>query len=448
MRRLIALRPTSPFRGPAMDHRWIADRMSTFDSSGIRKVFDLASQLTDPIDLSIGQPDFDVPEAIRQAAVDAIQSGQNGYALTQGMPVLRERLQQQVDERFDHPDRKLFVTSGTSGGLMLALMSLVNPGDEVIIFDPFFVMYPALVGVVGGDSPYTWIRTPIFGSTSIGFERPLPTVPKRSWSTARPIRRVPSRQRPTLQPWRSWAAERNVALISDEIYRDFCYDEPFRSPAEHNPETIVIDGFSKSYAMTGWRLGFAHGPAAVIDQMIKLQQYSFVCAPHPFQLAAAAALDVDMQSHFDAYRGKRDRLVAGLEADFHFTAPGGAFLFVFGSSLGHGNRVRHGMYFRGVVGDSRQRPSAAPTRTSGCLMPPRTKPSIAASRCSRGWPAVGRIRPPDRSSAWPPALGRNGCSQKKSPGGHDVAPGLGCIERGLEFPAGSRSAVRAPHPQA
>jgi aspartate aminotransferase/aminotransferase len=114
-------------------------------------------------------------------------------------------------------------------------------------------------------------------------------------------------------------------LLSDEIYRLFCYDRPFVSPARFNPRTLVLDGFSKSYGMTGWRLGFCHGPAAVIDEMIKLQQYTFVCAPQPMQWAGAAALDIDMSRHIADYRRKRDLLVAGLADRFELTTPGGAF---------------------------------------------------------------------------------------------------------------------------
>ncbi len=132
------------------------------------------------------------------------------------------------------------------------------------------------------------------------------------------------------------AAERNIALISDEIYRRFCYlpsppgrgqgeGAGFVSPAKFNPNTIVIDGFSKSYAMTGWRVGFVHGPAAVIDEMIKLQQYTFVCAPQPAQWAAIAALGLDMQSHIDTYRFKRDTLIEGLKDLYEIAQPEGAF---------------------------------------------------------------------------------------------------------------------------
>jgi aspartate aminotransferase/aminotransferase len=122
------------------------------------------------------------------------------------------------------------------------------------------------------------------------------------------------------------AAKHNIALVSDEIYREFCYDAPLVSAAKWNEQTIVVDGFSKTYGVTGWRLGFMHGPSAVIDKMTMLQQYTFVCAPHPLQWAAIAALDVDMSEYIAAYRRKRDRVVAGLaEAGYKVVQPGGAF---------------------------------------------------------------------------------------------------------------------------
>ena len=129
---------------------WLAERNKSFDSSGIRKVFDLAAQLDDPINLSIGQPDFEVPDEVKQACVDAVQSGLNGYTPTQGIGALVEKLQANIDERWGHEDRKVFVTSGTSGALLLAMFALVDPGDEVIIFDPYFVMYEPLIRLVQG----------------------------------------------------------------------------------------------------------------------------------------------------------------------------------------------------------------------------------------------------------------------------------------------------------
>ncbi len=307
-----------------MSQSWIADRTRAFDSSGIRKVFDLASKMKDPINLSIGQPDFDVPEPVRVACIDAIQSRKNGYALTQGMPVLRDKLQAKVDAEYGHADRKLFVSSGTSGGLVLSMLSIVNPGDEVIVFDPFFVMYEPLVSLVGGRP----VLIDTYPDFHIDLNKVADAITPRTKlillnSPANPTGVVNGEEE--IRGLAELAAERDVALVSDEIYRDFCYDQPFVSPARFNERTIVIDGFSKSHAMTGWRLGFVHGPAAVIDTMIKLQQYTFVCAPQPVQWAGATAMDVDMSDHVAVYRRKRDMLYQGLADLYELVQPGGAF---------------------------------------------------------------------------------------------------------------------------
>ena len=119
-------------------HPWIADRTASFDSSGIRKVFDLAAKLKDPINLSIGQPHFDVPAEVQDAAIDAIRGGKNAYSVTQGIGPLREALTAEIAAKYPHEDREVFVSSGTSGGLMLAALSMVNPGDEVIFFGSVF----------------------------------------------------------------------------------------------------------------------------------------------------------------------------------------------------------------------------------------------------------------------------------------------------------------------
>lgn len=303
---------------------WIANRTAAFDSSGIRKVFNLASQLEDPINLSIGQPDFDVPEPVQEALIEAVQSGKNGYALTQGMPVLKEPLQRQITAEYGHSDRDVFVSSGTSGGLVLTLFSLVNPGEEVILFDPFFVMYAPLVELVGGQP----VLIDTYPDFRIDLNRVAEAITPRTKlillnSPANPTGVTATAEE--IQGLATLAEERDIALVSDEIYRQFCYDEPFVSPARFNERTIVIDGFSKSYAMTGWRVGFVHGPAEIIDTMVKLQQYSFVCAPQPAQWAAAAALEVNIQGSIDAYRRKRDRIYEGLRDDYDLTHPGGAF---------------------------------------------------------------------------------------------------------------------------
>ncbi len=307
-----------------MSISWIADRTKAFDSSGIRKAFDLANQLEDPINLSIGQPDFDVPERVRDACVDAVQSRKNGYALTQGMPVLREKLQAQIDADYGHDDRKVFVCSGTSGGLMLSMMSLVNPGDEVIVFDPFFVMYEPLISLVHGCT----VSIDTYPDFRIDLNKVADAITPRTKlillnSPANPTGVVATPDE--IRGLGELAEKHNVALLSDEVYRQFCYDEPFLSPTTVNERTIVIDGFSKSHAMTGWRLGYVHGPGEVIDTMIKIQQYTFVCAPQPAQWAGAVAVDVDIGPYVAAYRRKRDMIVAGLSDVYELVNPGGAF---------------------------------------------------------------------------------------------------------------------------
>jgi aspartate aminotransferase/aminotransferase len=303
---------------------WIAERTLAFDSSGIRKVFALAATMKNPINLSIGQPDYDVPEPIKDAACESIRSGKNMYSPTQGIAPLIDKLQQDVQSRYKHEDRSLFISSGTSGGLVLAMLSLVNPGDEVIVFDPYFVMYVPLIQLVGG--------VPVLIDTYPDFKIDIDKVrsaitPKtklvlfNSPSNPTGVTATPQEVRGVAE----LCLEKGIALISDEIYSAFHFGEPTPSPAEFNPQTIVIDGFSKTYAMTGWRLGFVHGPSAIIQTMTKLQQYTFVCAPTPLQHASLAALDFDMSNYYANYEKKRDRIVEGLRGYYEFVQPGGAF---------------------------------------------------------------------------------------------------------------------------
>ena len=302
----------------------ISKRAGAFDSSGIRKVFDLAARLTDPINLSIGQPDFEMPPAAREAAKAAIDAGRNGYTPTQGIAALRERLENDVRRELGQPDRRLCVTSGSSGALVLALMSLVDPGDEVIIFEPAFVMYRPLVEFLGGRC--------VAIDTSPTFQIDLDQVA----AAITPATRVILLNTPanptgvvaladTVRDLARLAEQRGVTLISDELYRSYCYDAPFASPALHSESVVVIDGFSKSHAMTGWRVGWVHGPKPVVDACTMLQQYTFVCAPQVGQWAAVAAIDCPMDLPLAECRRKRDKLMAGLHDHYRFVQPGGAF---------------------------------------------------------------------------------------------------------------------------
>ena len=307
-----------------MSERWIADRMHHIDASGIRKVFDLVAKMKDPINLSIGQPHFDTPDVIKDALFDAVRSGKNAYSQSQGIAPLRDRLQQQVQQELGHSDREVFVASGTSGGLMLALMTLVDPGDEVITFDPFFVMYKHLTTMAGGKT----VLVDTYPDFRIDLDKVRAAITSRTKvilfnSPSNPTGVVATEAE--MRGLAELAREKDIALISDEIYRAFCYDGPFISPAKWNDQTLVIDGFSKSHSMTGWRLGFVHGPAHVIQQMIKLQQFTFVCAPHPVQWAGVAALDYDIVPFLDEYREKRDFMVRELSGLYELAPAGGAF---------------------------------------------------------------------------------------------------------------------------
>jgi aspartate/methionine/tyrosine aminotransferase len=312
----------------------IADRMRLLDASGIRKVFDLAAKMTDPINLSIGQPDFDVPEPVKRQAIDAIRAGQNKYTQTQGTVELRQAVAAACAEEFGWADpfadgeaagdRLYLITSGVSGALLLTMLTLVDPGDEVIFADPYFAMYSHLVNLVGGR--------PVLVDTYPDFRpdvnRIADAITDRTRmlminSPANPTGAVYTEQE--LRDIAELAGRHELLVLSDEIYNLFCYDEPFVSMASLYENTLLMRGFSKSYAMTGWRMGWCTGPGPIIEKMTMLQQYSFVCAPSMAQAGAIAALSADVSRHAAAYRRKRDMVVDALGERFGLIKPGGAF---------------------------------------------------------------------------------------------------------------------------
>lgn len=302
----------------------LAERTRQIEVSGIRKVFDLGKSLKDPINLSIGQPHFDVPEAIKAAAKSAIDAGHNGYTVTQGLAEFREKIRADLAKRLPGQDREVIITSGTSGGLLLALLAVVNPGDEVIVPDPYFVAYPHLVTLAGGQSVYV----DTYPDFQIDPDRLEAAITPRTkvillCSPANPTGTVASVE--VQKRLGEIAQKRNLLLLSDEIYKAFHYDTVPHSPAEFHSHTLVIEGFGKTYGMTGWRLGFAHGPRAIVNEMMKLQQFTYVCAPSVVQHAGMAAMDFDVSGIVADYKRKRDRLCDGLRERFEFGIPGGAF---------------------------------------------------------------------------------------------------------------------------
>ncbi|QEG31741.1 Putative N-acetyl-LL-diaminopimelate aminotransferase [Gemmata obscuriglobus] len=302
----------------------LADRARAVEVSGVRKIFELGKSLKSPVNLSIGQPHFPVPDPIKAAAKAAIDADHNGYTVTQGIPELLARLRADLHQRFPGQDRDVLATSGTSGGLLLALLAVVNPGDEVITADPYFVAYPNMVALAGGKL-VTVDTYPDFRLDLAQIEAAVtPRTKVILLSTpSNPTGAVldADAQKALAQ----FARDRGILLISDEIYRAFHYDGPAHSPAEFDPNVLVIEGFGKTYGVTGWRLGWAHGPKWLVQEMAKLQQCTFVCAPSVVQWGGVAAMDYDVSGIVADYRRKRDQLVAALKGAFEFAVPGGAF---------------------------------------------------------------------------------------------------------------------------
>ncbi len=325
--------------------RFITNRLRAIDASGIRRVFDLAANLQNPINLSIGQPHFDVPQPIKTAAIKAIEEDFNSYTVTQGVQQIRQRVELLICEELPHwiPSSaeqnsegtfETLITSGVSGGLLLAVLTCAGPGDEVLLPDPYFVMYRHLVTLAGA--------TPVFVDTYPDFQLTAERVePHISDRTKMLLFSSPSNPTGVVMTDAicrqivELADDRDFLVVCDEIYNEFCYEKIERpagsgvfrapSPAAYSDHLLLLRGFSKTYGMTGWRLGFAAGPTPIVEQMTKLQQYTFVCAPSMVQLAGVTAIDQDMSHQIDRYRTKRDSVASRLTDAFHLTVPGGAF---------------------------------------------------------------------------------------------------------------------------
>jgi aspartate aminotransferase len=306
----------------------LADRTKLIDASGIRKVFALAATLKEPVNFSIGQPDFDVPVELKEEAIKAIKAGQNKYSQTAGQGGLIEKIARQMGKEFGWDGPAVLVTSGVSGGLLLVFMAMVNPGDEVIIPDPYFVIYKHVINMLGGKCVFV-DSYPDFALPLDGIKEAITDKTKLIIvnSPCNPTGAVYSQE--SLKKLAQIAAEKEIPVLTDEIYEKFCYEQGgCPSIASYYENVILLRGFGKSYAMTGWRVGFAAVPQRlkdIIEAMTKIQQYTFVCAPTPFQQAAAAAMDYDVSRLVDEYRKKRDMLYEGLRDKFELVRPAGAF---------------------------------------------------------------------------------------------------------------------------
>ena len=325
-----------------IDHL-LSKRTRTIDTSGIRRVFEYGAKLTNPINLSIGQPDFPVPDEVKRAAVEAIETDKNGYTLSQGVPALRQRIGAHLHTDLGWPDDMgkpesdvgVMVTSGTSGALLISMLTLLDENAEIVIPDPYFVAYPGMAHLVGGRAVLC-DTYPDFRMTAARIE-PLLTDKTRAVllnSPGNPTGVVLSERecREVAELCRS----RGVLLISDEIYDEFCYADaleatptghacpsPARVPGSHE-DILLIRGFGKSYGCTGWRMGYAAGPKRLLDEMTKMQQYSFVCAPSIAQWGCLATFDADISGNIREYEARRDMVCDRLSAVTEVFRPGGA----------------------------------------------------------------------------------------------------------------------------
>ncbi|MBL9149929.1 MAG: aminotransferase class I/II-fold pyridoxal phosphate-dependent enzyme [Phycisphaerae bacterium] len=315
----------------------ISRRAKSVDASGIRKVFDLAAKMKDPINLSIGQPDFPVPESMKQAAIDAIRQDRNGYTVTQGIQPLLEAIWQRLHSEVGWTphahgtgvDMGALVTSGTSGGLLLAFLSLLDAGDEAIVPDPYFVLYPQLATLTGGTI-VTCDTYPDFRMTAERVERLMTPRTKAVLlnSPSNPCGVVMTERE--IKDLVDLCVAKGVLLVSDEIYDEFVFADAkengrFPTPARYTRDCLLIRGFGKTYGCTGWRLGYAAGPHALIQAMARFQQYTYVCAPSITQWGVLPAFAADMSGAVAQYEGRRDLVLEAFRGVTEVARPGGAF---------------------------------------------------------------------------------------------------------------------------
>ena len=326
-----------------MDYDKILSRRAVaIKPSGIRRFFDIAAEMDDVISLGVGEPDFKTPWNIRRAGIESLERGHTWYTANSGLMQLREAACGYLKRRFTleyDPKKELLITVGGSEAIDIAIRALVEPGDEVLVVEPSFVCYTPITELTGG------VPVPIATRAEDAF-RLTPEQLKAAITPRTKLLILPFPNNPTGAVMRRAHLEAiagvlrgtDIMVLSDEIYAELTYgDERHISFAEIDgmkERTILVQGFSKSYAMTGWRLGYAAGPAPVIKQMTKIHQFSIMCAPTTSQYAAVEALrngDADIEEMRGQSDMRRRLLVDGLNRmGLDCFSPEGAF-YVFPS---------------------------------------------------------------------------------------------------------------------
>ena len=314
----------------------LCDRIQDIPYSGIRKFFDIAAEMDDVISLGIGEPDFQTPWHIRDAGIYSLQKGFTKYTPNAGLTDLRKSISLYLKRRFDlnyDPLKQILVTVGGSEGLDLALRCLINQGDEIIIPTPSFVCYAPLTTIQYGKPVY--VQTKAENEFRLTAEELQAAITPKTKALLLPFPNNPTgaiMEKSDLQALAKVLKDTNIMIISDEIYAELTYGQKHVSPAnlpELYDRTIVINGFSKAYSMTGWRLGYVAGPEPIVNQMTKLHQYGIMSAPTTSQYAAIEAMekgDADIEDMRDEYDGRRRYLLSGFrKLGFDCFEPKGAF---------------------------------------------------------------------------------------------------------------------------
>ena len=320
-----------------MDYsKLLSDKVQVIKPSGIRKFFDMLSGMKDVISLTVGQPDFPTPYHISNAAVESITKNKTYYTSNSGLLELREGIANYLKRRFDlryDPVGEIFVTVGGSEAIDMALRAIINPGDEIIVPEPCFVCYSPLIEIMGG------VAVPLYTDVKDRFKvtpeklRPLLNEKTKAIVLSypnNPTGAIMTRQ--DLEKILPDLLSRDILVLSDEIYGELTYTTAHTSIASlpgMRDRTIVVSGFSKAYAMTGWRLGYVAAPAPIIKQMLKLHQYGIMCASTASQYAGVEAInsgDEDIQYMKEQYDLRRVYVVKRLRGmGIECFEPEGAF---------------------------------------------------------------------------------------------------------------------------
>ncbi|MDD5473619.1 MAG: pyridoxal phosphate-dependent aminotransferase [Candidatus Methanoperedens sp.] len=305
-----------------------SQRVKGIDISGIRKMFEGAGP--NAINLGLGQPDFDTPEHIKRAAIDAINKGFTGYTANLGIPELREALCRkfETENQFTVKSDEVIVTSGASEALHLALQALVDTGDDVLIPDPGFVSYSSLAKMAGGKVVGVPLGEELTLTPDAVNECITPkTVALFLNSPSNPTGTVQTREE--IKAMAEIAEDNDITIISDEVYEHFIYEGEHVSPAQFTDNVITINAVSKTYAMTGWRIGYAAARKEYIEQMLKIHQYIQACACSIAQKAALAAIEGPQECVSEmraSFRARRDILLSGFASmGIKCVKPQGAF---------------------------------------------------------------------------------------------------------------------------